>query len=204
MAARAAPTSRKRGYMKFRTFFLWSALCLGPFVVTGPAPIVAQGPTASAEMPPMADPDDVESIDAIIEALYGVISGPAGQERDWDRFKSLFIPGARLIPTGKAPSGQVGYQVWSPAEYAEAAGPSLEGSGFFEVEIARQTDTYGEITQLFSTYESRQNEDDAEPFARGINSIQLLNDGERWWIVSIFWAGERPDLTIPGQYLPGM
>ena len=48
---------------------------------------------------PPAKPDDVKSIDSIIAATYDVISGPAG-DRDWDRFRSLLIPEARLIPVG--------------------------------------------------------------------------------------------------------
>lgn len=47
----------------------------------------------------LADPSDVGSIEAIVAAAYDVISGPAGKKRDWNRERSLFISGARLIPT---------------------------------------------------------------------------------------------------------
>jgi ketosteroid isomerase-like protein len=155
----------------------------------------------NASPPPPGKASDVGSLDAIIGALYDVISGPAGQKRDWDRFNSLFVPGARLIPTGKAQDGTVRHRVQTAAEYQATSGPALEQNGFFEKEVHRVADTYGNITQLFSTYESRRTAADAQPFARGINSIQLLNDGQRWWIVSIFWDSERADNPLPGKYL---
>jgi len=146
------------------------------------------------------DAADVGSLDGIIAALYDVISGPAGEARDWDRFRGLFIEGARLIPTGRGPNG-VGFRVWSPDEYIEGAGSSLEDGGFFEREIGRTTESFGNITHVFSTYDSKRTLADPEPFARGINSIQVLDDGERFWIVSVFWDSERPDNGIPARYL---
>ena len=161
-------------------------------------------PTPATTQQPAADPADVASIDAIITAVYDVISGDAGVARDWDRFRSLFAPGATLSPVGR-PGGGSTYarRVITPDEYAEGVGESLESNGFHEVEIHRATEEYGVIAHAFSTYESRRNASDREPFARGINSIQLMNDGERWWVVSIFWLGEGPDHPIPAKYLPG-
>ncbi|MFT6873223.1 MAG: hypothetical protein ACJAVN_002241 [Roseivirga sp.] len=147
-----------------------------------------------------AKSEDVESADAIIAALYDVISGPAGEKRDWDRMKNLFISEGRLIPTGKGPNG-VGYRTWTVQEYIEQAGAGLEEGGFFEVEISRKTEAYGTISHVFSTYESRRTLKDDKPFARGINSIQLLNGGDRWWIVSVFWMGESQEFPLPDKYL---
>ena len=149
-----------------------------------------------------ADPSDVATVDGIIAALYDVISGPAGQARDWDRFLGLFIPdGARLIPSGVDAQGTAGYQIWTPEEYVERAGASLEQNGFFEREIGRASDTFGNVVHVFSAYDSKRTAQDPEPFARGINSIQLFHDGSRYWIVSVFWNAERPGLTIPDRYL---
>ena len=156
-----------------------------------------------AESWPDADPEDVASVDALVTALYDVISGPAGEARDWDRFKSLFVPQARLIPTGKGPNGQIGHIFLSPDDYVSRAGASLEQNGFFEVEISRVFEQFGQVAHAFSTYESRNKADDAEPFDRGINSIQLLHDGERWWIMNIFWAAESSGLTLPAKYIDG-
>lgn len=165
--------------------------------------LVATGPSATAQTP-AADPADVESVDAIIAALYDVISGPAGQERDWDRFHSLFADGARLIPTRRDQAGTVRHQVWTPAEYAERAGASLTRDGFFEREIGRVEERFGNVVHVFSAYDSKRTEDDAEPFARGINSIQLLDTGDRLWVMSIFWESETAANPIPERYLrPG-
>ena len=144
---------------------------------------------------------DVASVDAIIAALYDVISGPAGQKRDWDRFRSLFAPGARLIPTGRRQDGAHGMRVITPDEYATNIGPQLENGGFFEREIGRRTERFGAVAHVFSAYDSKRTAADTVPFARGINSIQLFNDGRRWWVVSIFWDSERRDNPIPADIL---
>lgn len=144
--------------------------------------------------------NDVQSVDSVIEALYASISGDAGEERDWDRFRNLFIEGARLIPTFQNQEGKIGHIQWSPDEYIERAGASLVRDGFHEDEISREIDTFRYVTQVFSTYQSKRTKD-GEVFARGINSIQLFNDGNRWWIVSIFWSSESDGFPIPDKYL---
>ena len=160
-----------------------------------PKPEVTATPNA-----PVANPADVNSIDSIIAAVYDVISGPAGKKRDWDRMRSLFVPGARLIPTGPRQTGGYGSRSLTVEDYITRGGPSLERDGFFEAEIARKTDTFGNIAQAFSTYESRHKPDE-KPFARGINSFQLMNDGKRWWVVTIFWQGEDEKNPLPEKYL---
>ncbi len=180
-----------------------SIVCGAALALAAASPLRAQQQTQPS---PMADtipanPADVASVDAIIKSLYDVISGPAGQARDWKRFRSLFIPGARLIPTAMRPGGALA-RVLTPDDYATRAGASLEKSGFFEREISRHADAYGNVMQIFSTYESRRTAADPQPFARGINSIQLFNDGTRWWVETVYWDSERPNNPIPAQYLP--
>ena len=164
-------------------------------------PAAALGQATAAAPVPAAKPEDVASVDAIIKAVYDVISGPAGQRRDWDRMRSLFASGARLIPTGKGQDGKPRMRTWTLEEYIAAAGPSLERDGFFEVEVGRVLERYGNIVHLMSAYESRRKTDDPKPFARGVNSFQLWNDGTRWWVVTIFWEGETPANPIPSRYL---
>ena len=154
----------------------------------------------------MADPADVASIDAIINAAYDVISGAAGKKRDWDRERSLFIPGARLMPTvmepgATAPKDNVGPQMLDIEGFIKRSASYFEKNGFFEKEIARRTEQFGQIAHVWSTYESRRKAVDPEPFMRGINSIQLFHDGTRWWIVSIYWQPESPEQRIPEKYL---
>ena len=161
-------------------------------------------PAAAVQTPPavQAKGEDVQSVDSILGATYEVISGPAGKKRDWDRFRSLFYPGARLIPTGKRPGEtDVRARVLTPEEYIQRSSPFLEKEGFFERGVSNKIERYANITQVFSTYESRHTAADPQPFQRGINSFQLVNDGKRWWIMTIMWQGETPDAPIPAEYL---
>lgn len=151
---------------------------------------------------PEANPADVASIDAILKAVYDVISGDAGQQRDWNRMRSLFHRDARLIPSGKNPNtGVYGARAMSPDEYIKRNEPFFAKEGFYEREKARRIDLYGNMAHVFSTYESFHKKDEKAPFMRGINSIQLLNDGKRWWIMTIYWQGETPENPLPKQYL---
>ena len=154
----------------------------------------------SAAATASGNPEDVKTLDAIIAALYDVISGPAG-ERDWARFGSLFRDGSRLIPTGVDSAGRKVTFVWTPEQYAERAGRWFAENAFYEREAGRVVEQYGQIAHVFSTYESRR-DPGAEPFVRGINSIQLFHDGSRWWIISIFWGDERSAGPVPARYLP--
>jgi len=165
-----------------------------------PMPQASPTPAQTAPATPAANPADVATMDSIISSLYDVISGPAGT-RNWDRLRSLFIPGARLIPTGPRPTGEVGSRVLTVEDYVQRAGPRLEREGFFEREVARRAEVFGNIAHVFSTYESRHAKDDAKPFQRGINSIQLMNDGKRWWVVTVFWQGEDEKNPLPQKYL---
>jgi hypothetical protein len=149
-----------------------------------------------------ANPADVSSIDAIMKAVYDVISGDAGKPRDWERFRTLFHKDARLIPSGKNPqTGVTSARALTPEDYIKRTEPVFAKEGFFEREKARRTEIYGNIAHIFSTYESFHSLADKKPFMRGINSFQLLNDGTRWWVLTIFWQGETPDNPIPKKYL---
>ncbi len=172
-------------------------LCFALFGVLLASPRAVSAQEAGA----VADPADVESLDAIMVAVYDVISGGEGVERDWDRFRSLFVPGARLIPVGRtAQNAPVQAMVWTVDEYIERAGPQLMAGGFFEDEIGRTVETYGHVVHAFSSYQSKRTPS-GEVFDRGINSFQLLNDGNRWWVVTIYWQGETPDNPIPQRYI---
>jgi hypothetical protein len=156
--------------------------------------------TAAAAATPTARPEDVASIDAILKAAYDTISGPKGHQRDWDRLRSLFLPGARLIPTHSGEDGGSTARVLNVEEFIRfAQDPELKKNGFFEDELHRTVQRFGSVAQVFSTYETR-HEANGKPFQRGINSIQLFFDGHRWWIVTIYWQGERAGLPIPREF----
>ena len=147
---------------------------------------------------PAAKSEDVDSIDHVLVALYVVISGPPG-DRDWNRFRSLFLPGAHLTSVGKAADGSVRVHPNTVDDYVNRSGAYFLKNGFFESPIHSRIETFGNIAQVFSSYESRHALGEA-PFARGINGLQLLNDGKRWWIVSILWDEERPDNPLPKEF----
>jgi hypothetical protein len=157
-----------------------------------------------------ANPSDVSSIDAIVTAAYDSISGPAGEKRNWDRERSLYYPGARLIPTAKpvtsdewqvTSENKIAPQILDIEGFIARVEPFFKENGFYEKEIARRTEQFGQIAHVWSTYESRHNADDPEPFMRGINSIQLFHDGSRWWIVTIYWQQESLVDPIPAKYV---
>jgi len=147
----------------------------------------------------MAQELDLESIDGIVAAVYEVISGPAG-ERDWDRERALFVPGARLVPSGSVAGMATG--VMDLEGYIASRGPYFAAHGIWETEIAREVFEFGSFAHVLSSYEMR-HAPDGPAFLRGINSIQLSHDGRRWWIVSLVWDNERPGLVVPGELLRG-
>ncbi|HEY4357225.1 MAG TPA: hypothetical protein VGN16_15855 [Acidobacteriaceae bacterium] len=151
---------------------------------------------------------DVDTIDHIVASLYDVISGPAGKARDWDRFRSLFLPDGRLAPirpetaaAGTRPARKGDAFILTPDMYVERDDPFFKANGFFERSIANRVEEFGNLAHVWSTYESRHAESDATPFARGVNSIQLIHAQGRYWIASIMWDDERPGLTLPEKYL---
>lgn len=155
-------------------------------------------------MPFSVNPADVQSIDAIIAATYDVISGPAGKKRDWDRERSLFAPGARLIPTATVPGEtdvELAPLVLDVDGYIARVEPLFQKEGFYETEVARRVEQFGQMAHVWSTYESRHDPAEAKPFMRGVNSIQLFNDGKRWWILSIYWQHESTKHPLPQKYL---
>jgi hypothetical protein len=172
-----------------------------------PAPARLVGSIAGHPDWPKAKPEDVNSPEAILAAVYSAISGAKGQPRDWDRMRSLFIPDARLIPS-QTPLPSAGPEAHADAifltidGYIARSSARMTSDGFFEHSIHNETEQFGNIVQVWSTYESRHNADDPTPFARGINSFQLLKDGDRYWVVNIFWDSESPTKPIPAKYLP--
>jgi len=173
-----------------KNFVIWVAIIAAAFQVT------------MAQTSKEANPADVSTLDGIMKAVYEVISADAGKPRDWDRFRTLFHKDARLIPSGKnAQTGVIAANALTPDQYVTRVEPFFAKEGFYERELARHVDTYGNIAQVFSTYQSFHSPSDKTPFMRGINSFQLFNDGKRWWVVTIYWQAETADNPVPQKYL---
>ncbi len=172
---------------------------------TAPSPAIEMPPQAPiftaadlAAKVPAAKPEDVKSMDAILVAIYDVISGPAG-DRDWKRFRSLFLPQARFTQVSTGPDGSKVVIAWNVDEFVRDAGLVFAKEPFYEKAIVNRPKSFGNVTQVFSSYESRHSPTD-KPFERGINSIQLLNDGTRWWVLSILWDTERAGNPLPEKF----
>ena len=142
-----------------------------------------------------------EELDKLIQTLYASISGPAGQPRQWDILRGLFFRGAHMIRTS-VEGGVPQALVLDVEEYIENTKVYFQEHGFYENEIARRVDEFGNIAQVFSTYEARHSPEEAEPSRRGINSIQMFHDGQRWWIMNMLWDNEREDNPLPAKYSP--
>ena len=185
------------------------SICLGVACVAivqnpaaQPSPTTPAGSTTASDVGApsgTARPGDVDSVEHIIAAVYDVISGPAGP-RDWDRFRSLYHPGARMIPSRRDDKGTVSARVSSPDEYATRSQDFFSKEGFFENSVSNRVESWDHIAHVWSTYESRHAKGE-KPFARGINSFQLFNDGSRWWILTVYWEGEDQTHPLPEKYL---
>ncbi|WNB18138.1 hypothetical protein [Marivirga arenosa] len=144
---------------------------------------------------------DVQSVENIMSALTEVISGPADQERDWERFKFLFSEDAKLIPTLINEEGEISYNYWTPQEYIDMYKKYREGTAFYEQELNRITEEFGNIVHCFSTYAVR-TEKNGPVQRRGINSIQILRDKDRYYIMNVFWSNESENDNLTSKYLP--
>jgi len=162
------------------------------FAVLAPRPVDAQ--TAQA------DAADVATLDGIIAAYYDVVSGPAGGTSDRERDRTLHHPDALVSITGAREDGTPFLRTMTLDEYHDAFG-GARAEPFYEYELHREVLRFGNMATVWSTYASSL-EPEGEPFSRGINSIQLYHDGERWWITSWIFDSERAGNPIPAQYLP--
>ena len=202
--------------MNRRCYLTWGIFLAGLVLNAGaqqsahaPAPPPLVGTLAAhPDWPAAKNPSDVDTVDHLVASLYDVISGPASKPRDWDRFRSLFLPDGRLgivvpeVPTTKDAPARKGDAVFlTPDMYVQRDDPYFKTHGFFERSIANRVEEFGNLIHVWSTYESRHEENDSQPFTRGINSIQIVHSRGRFWIASVLWDDERPGLRLPEKYL---
>jgi hypothetical protein len=145
--------------------------------------------------------DDVDTMDGILAAYYEVVSRPAGTAPDRERDEWIHHPDALVAITGVGADDVPVIQTMTLSEYHDRFG-APDAAAFFEWEVHRVVQRFGNVAHVWSTYASSR-EPDGEVFGRGINSIQLYNDGSRWWITSWIFDQERAGNEIPAEYLPG-
>jgi len=179
---------------------LFASLALTAGAQQSPPPLpgsLATHPT----WPAAKKASDVDTVNHLLASLYDVISGPAGKPRDWDRFRSLFLPEGRLGVIRRDASDHKGDVVLlTPDMYVQRDDPYFKTHAFFERSIANRVEEFSNLVHVWSTYESRHAESD-KPFARGVNSLQIVHAQGRFWIASILWDEERPGVTLPEKYL---
>lgn len=186
-------------------------LALAAHAALGAGPSGDGGAQVAAQPPPDAEiarlrasvppprPADVASIEAIVAAVYASIDGPAGK-RDWNRFRSLFLPEARLTYSSVDPQGHAILNRLSVGDFIAGTDEAFTKEAFYEKPIVNRIDRFGNVAQVFTSYASRRSPTGA-PFQRGINSMQFVFDGKRWWTLSILWDIERPGNPLPAAML---
>lgn len=146
---------------------------------------------------------DVASPEAVTRATYEVIQRPPGENYQWERSASLFLPDALQIPNTEQNGGNFSVFThqqfqWIVDSFTNIGGPNDQG--FQEEQTHAVVHRYGDVAQVFSTYQKHYWESD-DILARGINSFQLVQHDGRWWIVSIVWDDEASAGPIPGEFL---
>lgn len=128
----------------------------------------------------------LESLDDLITAMYRSVSGPKGG-LDMEMERRIFTPDARLIRTGLDEDGKPWRKVMSLEDFEEDTRDFLASTDFYEYETARTVIDCRPFAYVLSEYEARTDLDSDELFLSGVNSIQCLFDGTRWWIHTMMW-----------------
>lgn len=163
-------------------------------------PARAADATRAAQPACGAQPADpaAASPDILVRTLYEIVSGPANSAKDWARLERLHAPGALITPTQHRPGTPFSAAPQTLASFIALNERLFAKTGFHEREIFQRIERYGHIAHVWSGYETR--EHPAGPVqARGINSFQLLNDGQRWCVLSATWDSDTPDHPMPGD-----
>jgi hypothetical protein len=143
---------------------------------------------------------DRSDVGAVVDEIYAMISGPAGP-RDWARQRAIFHPDARQVRTWIGEDGRPAMKIMDPAQYEADTTPFFAANPFYEVEIGRRMDLFGNIAHVWSAYEARRSPDDEAPERRGINSIQLVRDSDGLWsVLAMVWDNEREGVAIGGDF----
>src|SRR5262245_51599972 len=142
-------------------------------------------------MIPQSWREEVRRIETLVPAIYACISGPARAPRDWAHFRYLQRPDARSLRTVIDAGGGVRAEEFDVEGYIANVEPFFASNDFYEIEIGNRIERFGQIAHVWSLYEARPAPNSPILLRRGANSVQLFNDGERWWVVCTIWDNER-------------
>jgi hypothetical protein len=135
----------------------------------------------------------VNSIDRIVNEVLNIISGDPDKVRDWEAFRNLFDPDATISFLQHDSSGNNIYHSFSLNEFVEIGKNNYSNNSFLEYEITKTVDEYNGIAHVFQVYYAK----GAASEEKGINSYQLIHDGNRWWITSILWTDDTNGVEVP-------
>src|SRR5882724_3635317 len=171
-----------------------------PIALLVPVALGAQTPGRRQVDVPTVAPRaaDVATVDGVVKAYYDVITGPVGQPRQWSRDRSLYIPDLRFVATGAGKQGPYA-RVMDHQAFVDGSDSAMVHDGFFEREVHRVTRSYGDIAQVFSTYEERRTADGPVK-GRGITALKLFWNGRRWWVAPAIWFDEDPGPPISKKF----
>lgn len=161
--------------------------------------LVLAGFSGRAQEKGGATAPDWESPEKLVASLYDVISGPAG-ERHWQRLRSYCKPEVQFNVLSRTKDGSSVYRSLSLDEYIAMAGEHFKANPFYETQLGQTVQRFGPITHVFSAYQSAESPEGTS-FDRGVNSIQLVKDEGRWWIVNILWTSETDEHPIPAELI---
>ncbi|MEQ9298057.1 MAG: DUF4440 domain-containing protein [Cyclobacteriaceae bacterium] len=139
--------------------------------------------------------EDVSTISGLIKASYEVVSGAKGAKRQWERDRSLHHPDAVYAYT-RSDGEQVALTL---SEFHGDTDAMIMETDFYESEITREVRIFGNIAHVWSTYQT-QLVKDGPVERRGINSIQLIYQEDRWWIISWIFDKEKVGQVIPRTF----
>lgn len=128
---------------------------------------------------------DREQLNALMHAFYQVISFAEGGAPDWNGMASLFSKQARI--TRVTPEAIDYMDLNGFRNMAEELMEVGAFTSFYENELGRRTDQFGEVIHIASAYETRVSPTAVDHLERGINSLQLIREDGRWKIVSLCW-----------------
>ena len=155
--------------------------------------------TTAVTVAPASAQDETTAIEATIDALYAVISGPVGEPRDFDAMRDLFMEGAAMGSVGAGPDGHGRGRVITLDDYIERSGPWLVENGFTERATRTEIDQWGEIAYARSAYEGV-NGVTGEVFLIGVNYITLFKIEGEWKVASILWRTQTEDWPVEAAF----
>ncbi|MGQ1787797.1 hypothetical protein [Saccharicrinis sp. GN24d3] len=142
--------------------------------------------------------DPTKSIKGIVKEVLNIISGEEGKERNWDAFRNLFLPTARMTVVYHDEDHPIPIETVSVDEFIAHLSDEYYQKGFTEYELGKAVDEYNGIAHVFQSFYAKDSESKEE---RGINSYQLVYHSERWWIANLVWTGDSNGVKIPKKYL---